>query len=89
MTPLYPKSREIQVKFFKFFSKVNISLDNGLLKFKTFLLLASSKDRLEACKALHASNLSFEDASNKKVLNFKSPLSKDILTLEKNLKNLT
>ena len=40
-------------------------------------------------QALHASNLSFEDASNKKVLNFKSPLSKDILTLEKNLKNLT
>ena len=37
-------------------------------------------------QALHASNLSFEDASNKKVLNFKSPLSKDILTLEKNLK---
>ena len=40
-------------------------------------------------QALHASNLSFEDASNKKVLNFKSPLSKDISTLEKNLKNLT
>ena len=40
-------------------------------------------------QALHASNLSFEDASNKRVLNFKSPLSKDILTLEKNLKNLT
>ena len=40
-------------------------------------------------QALHASNLSFEDASNKKVLNFKSPLSKDILTLENYLKNLT
>ena len=51
LTPLYAKSRKIQVKFFKFFSKFNMSSGNGLLKLTIFFLSTSSKDRLEACKA--------------------------------------